>query len=219
MSEESLQSQAYKAIRSKIIYAELEPGLRLSAVGLEREMGIGRTPIRESFVRLREQELVETRSKSGTYVSRINMESAENACFLRSVVERRVAIACCSKATEQDLLELNAILATYREDPTKSSRLFFDTDNRFHEKLYEIANRKMVWDWLNTINTHLERYRWLRSNTLELERDPIMSQHDRMLQAIKSRDTDEADYLAAAHLHLMPEESGPVVALHPDYFV
>ena len=66
---QSLQDQAYNALRSKIIYAELKPGTRLSAIGLEKETGIGRTPIRESFVRLREQELVETRPKSGTYVS------------------------------------------------------------------------------------------------------------------------------------------------------
>ena len=80
---QSLQDQAYNALRSKIIYAELKPGTRLSAIGLEKETGIGRTPIRESFVRLREQELVETRPKSGTYVSKISMERAENACFLR----------------------------------------------------------------------------------------------------------------------------------------
>lgn len=47
---QSLQDQAYNALRSKIIYAELKPGTRLSAIGLEKETGIGRTPIRESFV-------------------------------------------------------------------------------------------------------------------------------------------------------------------------
>ena len=78
---QSLQDQAYNALRSKIIYAELKPGTRLSAIGLEKETGIGRTPIRESFVRLREQELVETRPKSGTYVSKISMERAETPAF------------------------------------------------------------------------------------------------------------------------------------------
>ena len=73
---QSLQDQAYNALRSKIIYAELKPGTRLSAIGLEKETGIGRTPIRESFVRLREQELGETRPKSGTYVTKISAEIA-----------------------------------------------------------------------------------------------------------------------------------------------
>ena len=34
---QSLQDQAYNALRSKIIYAELKPGTRLSAIGLEKE--------------------------------------------------------------------------------------------------------------------------------------------------------------------------------------
>ena len=80
---QSLQDQAYNALRSKIIYAELKPGTRLSAIGLEKETGIGRTPIRESFVRLREQELVETRPKSGTYGSKINSGRTDNSFLLR----------------------------------------------------------------------------------------------------------------------------------------
>ena len=40
---QSLQDQAYNALRSKIIYAELRPGTRLSAIGLEKETGIGYT--------------------------------------------------------------------------------------------------------------------------------------------------------------------------------
>ena len=46
----------------------------------------------------------------------------------------------------------------------------------------------------------------------------IRKQHRQMLRAIEAGDTDEASFLAASHLHLMPEEQGPVIALHPDYF-
>ena len=85
---QSLQDQAYNALRSKIIYVELRPGTRLSAIGLEKETGIGRTPIRESFVRLREQELVETtmakRAVSLTWIT----------CSMRHVL-RLPVVTCC----------------------------------------------------------------------------------------------------------------------------
>ena len=83
---QSLQDQAYNALRSKIIYAELRPGTRLSAIGLEKETGIGRTPIRESFVRLREQELVETRPKSSGLSRFLPSPS-------RSTIAKRVAFS------------------------------------------------------------------------------------------------------------------------------
>ena len=52
----------------------------------------------------------------------------------------------------------------------------------------------------------------------DLDWEPIRRQHRRILEAIKRGDTDTASYLAETHLHLMPEEQGPVIALHPDYF-
>ncbi len=126
---QSLQDQAYNALRSKIIYAELRPGTRLSAIGLEKETGIGRTPIRESFVRLREQELVETRPKSGTYVSKISMERAENACFLREKLERSVLIKCCSAASPEQKQRIEQILAESESLDHSETRRFFDLDN------------------------------------------------------------------------------------------
>lgn len=215
---QSLQDQAYNALRSKIIYAELRPGTRLSAIGLEKETGIGRTPIRESFVRLREQELVETRPKSGTYVSKISMERAENACFLREKLERSVLIKCCSAATPEQKQRLEQILAESESLDHSETRRFFDLDNLFHETCFVIADRHMLWDWMKSVNTHFERYNWLRMVSQDLDWEPIRRQHRRILEAIKRGDTDAASYLAETHLHLMPEEQGPVIALHPDYF-
>lgn len=114
---QSLQDQAYNALRSKIIYAELKPGTRLSAIGLEKETGIGRTPIRESFVRLREQELVETRPKSGTYVSKISMERAENACFLRENSKE----ACLLNAVRPSRPSKNIGSSRFLPSPSRST--------------------------------------------------------------------------------------------------
>ena len=173
---QSLQDQAYNALRSKIIYAELKPGTRLSAIGLEKETGIGRTPIRESFVRLREQELVETRPKSGTYVSKISMEHAENACFLREKLERSVLIKCCSAATPEQKHRLEQILAESESLDHSETRRFFDLDNLFHETCFVIAGRHMLWDWMKSVNTHFERYNWLRMVSQDLDWEPIRRQ-------------------------------------------
>lgn len=222
MLDDSLQSQAYETIRTKIIHCELEPGRRLSAVGLEKEMGIGRTPIRESFVRLREQGLVETRPKSGTYVSRIDLSSAEDARFLRETVERSVLVRCCSAATKDDLAQLEELLARARTTPLandgQAAHVFFDLDNRFHESLYRIAGRSRVWRWLNTVNTHLERFRWLRITSEDLDLSPIIDQHERMLCAVAQGNTDDASLLADMHLHLMLDEKDSVIRRFPDYF-
>ena len=55
-------------------------------------------------------------------------------------------------------------------------------------------------------------------DSISTRQNPVCKQNRKLLDAIVSGDTDEASYLAASHLHLMPEEQGPVIALHPDYF-
>lgn len=54
----NLQQQAYESIRKQIIYSELAPGSKISDKVLEEQLAIGRTPIREALIQLRNQELV-----------------------------------------------------------------------------------------------------------------------------------------------------------------
>lgn len=215
---DNLQEQAYLILRSKIIYNELAPGTRLSAVGLEKETGIGRTPIRESFLRLREQGLVETRPKSGTYVSKIDLDSAQNSYYMRGELERSILTRCCGVATPEQIGRLESILDASDALDRSEVRRFFDLDNLFHETCYEIAGRHMIWDWMQNFNTHLERFRWLRACSRDIDWEPISHQHRMLLQAIAEGDTDEASYLAANHLHLMPREQKQVISLYPGYF-
>ena len=146
------------------------------------------------------------------------MERAENACFLREKLERSVLIKCCSAVTPEQKHRLEQILAESESLDHSETRRFFDLDNLFHETCFEIAGRHMLWGWMKSVNTHFERYNWLRMVSQDLDWEPIRRQHRRILEAIKRGDTDAASYLAETHLHLMPEEQGPVIALHPDYF-
>lgn len=61
----NLQQQAYESIRKQIIYSELAPGSKISDKVLEEQLAIGRTPIREALIQLRNQELVKTIPQSG----------------------------------------------------------------------------------------------------------------------------------------------------------
>ena len=59
-SGESLQLRAYETLREGILYATYAPGDRLQVKDLCLDLDMGRTPVRESLVRLRQEGLVET---------------------------------------------------------------------------------------------------------------------------------------------------------------
>ena len=97
-------------------------------------------------------------------------------------------------------------------------RAFFESDNRFHRALFQIADRDEIWHWLAGNNAHLERYRWLRVLVANLPWEEIVRQHAQLYQALETRSIDETDYLVTTHLHLMLVEQQRVINAFPDYF-
>ena len=105
---QSLQEQAYHALLQRIIYSEYRPGMKLVLKEVSEDLEMGRTPIRESLVRLGQQDIVYTVPQSGTFVSKIDMNAAEQARFMREQLERTVAVECCVRAGKADLALLAA---------------------------------------------------------------------------------------------------------------
>lgn len=219
IKQSSLQNQAYQSIRRQIIYADLEPGKKVSEKMLEETLSIGRTPIREALIELRQQGLVDTIPKSGNYISLIDLDSAKNARFVREHLERQIMLECCAKMNDKNKNILAAVIAQQEEAVAqKNDRNFFFHDNLFHQACFEIAERQEVWEWLDDNNTHLERFRWLRVKTEGLKWERIMDQHYQLFHALTHQDPEEANFLTSLHLHLMLDEQNVVLSTHPDYF-
>ena len=78
------------------------------------------------MIQLRQQELVYTVPQSGTYVSRINLYSAENARFVREQLEQQIMIECRSKLDHQTRIVLETILREQEKAAQiKDERAFF----------------------------------------------------------------------------------------------
>lgn len=218
--DDTLQIQAYETIRSGIVYAYYAPGDKLQVKDLCADLGMGRTPIRESLVRLRQEGLVRTIPQSGTYVQQISLSAVESARYVRENLESQITVAACASATSESIGHLQGILAGEEQALRAGDRrAFFESDNEFHKALYDMTGRQRIWEWLEQLSCDLKRYRWLRVRTEQLDWEDIVSQHYAILSALERRDTDEARFLATNHLHLLFSESAQVISAFPHYFV
>lgn len=215
----TLQSQAYEALRRALVFARYKPGERLVPKRICEELGLGRTPVREALVVLQQQGLVTTVPQSGTYVSKIDMRSSEDARFARECLERQVVIECCARATKADIAGIDAIIAQQEDARERRDELgFFESDNLMHEMFFVIADRGELWRWLNMTNAHFERYRWLSVLTSGIDWGVVMEQHHQIRDAIAAHDTSEASYLTSRHLRKALIDFKPISAAHPEYF-
>src|SRR4051812_25411037 len=90
---------AYEQIKTEILKLSLLPGTKISEKTMSDRLNVSRTPIREAFLKLAQEELLTIVPQSGTFVSLINLDLAEEARFVREIMETTIVGQCCKNLT------------------------------------------------------------------------------------------------------------------------
>ena len=78
--------QIYHFLQSAIVSVHLIPGAGLKEKEIIERLGVSRTPIREAMLRLEDEGLIEIYPQSGTYVSKIKIETVRESQFIREAM-------------------------------------------------------------------------------------------------------------------------------------
>jgi GntR family transcriptional regulator, rspAB operon transcriptional repressor len=215
---------AYNEIKEQILKLKLTPGTKISEKLMSDQLQISRTPIREAFLKLAQEELLNIIPQSGTFVSKINLGYAEEARFVRERLETAIIILSCEKVTKESLflLEMNIkmqeLLANDENDWEQKGN-FFDLDENFHKLFFEITGKQRTWQMIQIINSHLNRFRLLRlTSPSSFDWDILIEQHKAIYQAVLEKDKSKAEKKVAEHLQLMLTEESILINQYPDYF-
>ncbi len=84
---QAVSPQLRLRLRSRIIRNDLKPMTRLSEPELATEYGVSRQPVREAFITLANEGLLEIRPQRGTRVKLIDFETVLDGRFVREAVE------------------------------------------------------------------------------------------------------------------------------------
>ena len=80
-------SQLADRLRAAIMDNSLPPDTRLSEVETAQQYGVSRQPVREAFIALAGQGLLDVRAQRGTFVTRISLAAVMDARFVREAIE------------------------------------------------------------------------------------------------------------------------------------
>lgn len=105
----SLTDKAYSKLEELIVTLQLEPGEVLSEVALSKELGIGRTPIREALQRLSREGLITILPRKGVLVSDINPRKQLLLLEVRRELERLIAKSAAQRCTTEERTAFAAI--------------------------------------------------------------------------------------------------------------
>lgn len=105
----SLTDRAYRQLEELIVTLRLAPGEVLSEAALSKQLGIGRTPIREALQRLAREGLVVILPRRGILVAEINVRSQLELLRVRRELERLMATLCARRCSAEEREEFAAL--------------------------------------------------------------------------------------------------------------
>lgn len=212
---QSIRTWIYQVLHGNIIHLHFRPGQALGEAEIGRLLRASRTPVREAFIRLVEDGLLEVHPQRGTYVSLIDPGRAAEALFLRNVVEKAVLREACRSFPEKVLFDLNANVALQKFCRREGNyERMFQLDNEFHALLFRGCGKDRLWGHLKKFDTDLDRLRMLKLST-KFDWGEIVAHHDRMARLVADHDPRPVDRLVDRHLDAGHLEC--LVDQYPDY--
>jgi DNA-binding GntR family transcriptional regulator len=195
-----IAERAYVELRERIVTLRLAPGTLLREDELMRELGIGRTPLREAIKRLALENLVAVQPRSGTFVTGVDAADIIHISEVRAELEAQAAELAALRMDGPTRARAEAMLEEVRAlegaaDPDALMHL----DESIHELIWEGSHNPYLVETL-------ERYfvLSLRIWYVVLDRVPGLGaavfDQARLIEAVLARDHVQARALMREHV-------------------
>lgn len=192
----SLTQQAYRQIEELIVTLQLEPGSVLSEATLAKQIGIGRTPIREALQRLAREGLINILPRRGILVSELNVKRQLRLLELRREIERLIARKSAERASADERKAFREIAAGMKQASEKNDDItFMRLDRQLNLLLCRAARNEFATNAMSL--THGMSRRFWYSHYKQVADLPRCARlHADLADAVAAGDPDEASAAA-----------------------
>jgi DNA-binding GntR family transcriptional regulator len=195
----SMAEQAYHAIRDQLIMLDIAPGAPINEQALALELGMGRTPVRESLKKLELDHLVVSYPRRGTFATQVDITDLATVSEMRVVLEPLAARrAAQSRPESRAALSDKADQIAEMDLARISNRALMEYDLDVHRLIYGATGNAHLEETLVRLDNLATRI-WC----LVLDRLPTIGDHVQehvgLLRAIAHGLPDQAADLALAH--------------------
>ncbi|MEO6826666.1 MAG: GntR family transcriptional regulator [Microbacteriaceae bacterium] len=197
----SLADAAYQQLRDKLIMLDIKPGDPINDSVLAKELGMGRTPVREALKRLESDHLVVSYARRGTFATVVDITELADISQIRELLEPLAAKRAATIANAQTREHMREVADNI------AAMDLFQADQRELMR-YDITVHRLIYR--AAANPHLEdvlvRYDNLATRIwcLVLDKMPTVTghitEHVQLLRAIADGEEKLAGDLTAEHV-------------------
>lgn len=197
----SLADVAYENIRDRLLTLKIRPGDLVNDDLLAKDLGVGRTPVREALKRLELDRLVVSYPRRGTFATRVEVTDLAFISEIRTQLEPLAASRAARVATEAARERLRAVMRAVETFDIASASAVetLQLDAQVHQGIYAAAANPHLEDVLIRYDNLATRI-WC----MVLDRLPDLSRHVHehvdLLRAVIDGDEAKSAELARAHV-------------------
>jgi DNA-binding GntR family transcriptional regulator len=214
----NVSETVYNILHGNIVNLNLVPGTLISEKEISEKMSVSRTPVREAFIKLSKEGLVNIYPQKGTFVSKIDLSRVEEERFLRESLEFSVMELFIKMHTDESIDRLYRNLERQKRALKEDDYIkFIEYDDQFHEIIYDETNKRKCYGIVQSFSGHYRRVRFLSMSMIGVSEDNVL-QHENIIKAVESNDVDKAKNILKKHLNKLVIEEDEICENYPEYF-
>lgn len=199
-STKPIREVIYEYLREAILDGRLKPGMRLVERDLAEKFKASRTPIREALRKLETEEFLEYLPRRGDIVKSVNTEDVEEVYILREMLEALAIRHSVAHLTEADIEVLRGVVEKTQCAQEEDRIADVITGLReFDSILLKASKMKKLCGFVNSLQESLMSYRKFNLSNPD-RRVLAVNEHQKIFEAILSRDADRAEGLVRRHI-------------------
>lgn len=192
---------AYTTIEEMIVTLELAPGESLTEQALCTRLEMGRTPVREALLRLKQDYLLAVLPRQGILIKPIDTTTALEALDVRHHVEGLLIERAARLASESQRAEfLHMAGRAEHALATRDNVLFSRIDKRFNERVCEAADHDVAARTVMPLHAVSRRIGFFLAQVAHQEPEATVQPHIDIMHAIAANEGKSA-LVALATLH------------------
>lgn len=198
----SLADQAYDRIVEKIKLGELAEGEKIDEAALIEEIGISRTPIRESLLLLTSDRVLESIPRKGFFVKGHDQQEMRNAYSVIACLETFAIRQVMPLLKDYDYAKMGHLVELMDiAIKLKDYSRYVENQEMFHAYCIDKTGNQALIDAINSIKKQFPRQSYFSPDSQELFEMLRKSNegHQNILKAIQDQDLTEVEKQCFTH--------------------
>lgn len=204
---------AYEIILRRIICLEYQPSQHLEESQLMKDLGIGRTPIREALVRLQGEKMVESQPNRGVIVRPITLQNTKSMFESMGIFEFGVVDIAVNKDCTRPIQKMRVANHKIQTAVEKNDLLgMVEANHLFHIHFAECSQNEFLIRAVHDVRSEAKRLSYLSyhniigsGKNLEPYYNTVVEEHDKMIDGLENHDSKKLKELLTEHISTFRE--------------